>query len=99
MPAYLIVGETLTDIETFEAYKKAVVPVIVKYGGKFLARGGDMEVLETDGWSPGRMVLIEFPNMAALKEWYDSAEYAPIRDLRFQSASSTLIAVEGAPPV
>jgi uncharacterized protein (DUF1330 family) len=51
--------------------------------------------LEASGrWEPGRLVIIEFPDMPALKAWYHSPEYAPVRELRFGSASSTLVAMD-----
>ena len=96
MPAYLVVDETITDPDTFEDYKRAVLPTIVNHGGRFLARGGAMEIVEAGGrWSPDRMVIVEFPSMEALRAWYDSADYAPAREIRFRSAKSTLVALDG----
>ena len=40
-------------------------------------------------------MVLEFPEMAALKAWYDSPEYAPIKRIRENSAKSRLIALEG----
>ena len=95
MPAFLIADETITDPEQFDAYKRAVLPLIVKHGGRFLSRGADAELLETgSGWTPGRLVIIEFPSMEALKGWYDSPEYAPVRDMRLGAAKSTLVALD-----
>lgn len=101
MTALLIVDETITDPDLFEDYKRAVVPTISKFGGRFLARGGALEVLEPGGWTPGRMVIVEFPDMAALKNWYDSDDYAPAREIRLRSAKSTLVAMDagGAAPL
>jgi uncharacterized protein (DUF1330 family) len=99
MPALLIVDETITDAKVFEDYKRAVVPIITKFGGRFLARGGEIEVLEADkGWTPGRVVVIEFPDMSALKEWYNSPDYAPVREIRFRSAKSTMVAIDAGVP-
>ncbi len=54
-----------------------------------------MEVLEAGkDWTPGRMVIIEFPDMTALNGWYDSADYAPVRDIRLRAATSTLVALD-----
>ena len=95
MPAYLITDETITDPKVFEEYKRAVLPLITKYGGRFLSRGGELEVLETGKeWSPGLMVVIEFPSMTALRDWYHCDEYAPVRDIRRRSAKSTLVALD-----
>ena len=98
MPALLIVNETITDPELFEEYKRAVVPTLEKFGGRFLVRGAALEVLEkSDNWIPDRLVIIEFADMAALKAWYDSPDYAAAREIRFRSATSTLVAVEISP--
>ncbi|MCE5972260.1 DUF1330 domain-containing protein [Sinirhodobacter sp. WL0062] len=95
MPAYLIADETITDPDTFEEYKRAVLPLIEQFGGRFLSRGGELDVLEMGaGWVPGRMVIIEFPSMSALKEWYNSKDYAPVREVRVRSAISTLVALD-----
>ncbi|MCR9109815.1 DUF1330 domain-containing protein [Marivita sp. XM-24bin2] len=95
MPALLIVNETITEAELFEEYKRAVVPTLEKFGGRFLVRGAALEILENSGtWSPDRLVIVEFPDMSALKAWYDSPEYKTAREIRLKSATSTLVAVE-----
>ena len=94
MPAYLIADTHITDHATYDEYKRQVVPVIAKFGGRFLARGGRHEVLEGT-WQPARVVLIEFPDMDALKAWYASDEYAPLLALRQPAAVDHLVAVPG----
>jgi uncharacterized protein (DUF1330 family) len=95
MPAYLLADETITDPAAFEEYKRRVLPIIQKFGGRFLSRGGTHVMLETGrGWEPGRLVIIEFPDVAAIQEWYDSPEYRPVRDIRLGAAQSTLIALD-----
>jgi uncharacterized protein (DUF1330 family) len=70
MPALLIVNETITEPELFEEYKRAVVPALENFGGRFLARGAALEVMEKSGtWVPDRLVIVEFPDIAALKAW------------------------------
>jgi len=94
MPAYLIADTEITDHRTYDEYKRKVAPVIAKFGGRFLVRGGPHAVLEGT-WQPHRLVVIEFPNMEALTSWYRSAEYAPLLVLRKPAASDHLVAVEG----
>ena len=67
MAAYLIADVQITDPEQYEEYKRQVSPLIARFGGRYLARGGQHEVLEGD-WEPHRMVLLEFPDMASLKK-------------------------------
>ena len=63
MPAYAVVNVEITDSAGFEEYRKAVPATIAAFGGRFLARGGTMEVLEGK-WIPKRLVILEFPNVS-----------------------------------
>ena len=66
MPAYLIVEQTISDPQGFEEYVGKVVPTIFAFGGKLLSYTSRYEVLEQQRpWEPARVVLIEFPDMAA----------------------------------
>lgn len=97
MPAYLIADIEITDPAGYEEYRKRVPPTLAAHGGRFLARGGAIEVLEGT-WAPTRLVIAEFPSMAALKSWYESPAYRPLIDLRNRTARSRLLAIEGAAP-
>ncbi len=94
MPAYLIADTQITDHQTYDEYKRQVVPTISKFGGRFLVRGGRHELLEGN-WQVHRLVVIEFPSMEALKSWYSSPEYAPLLAMRQPAATDHLVAVEG----
>jgi uncharacterized protein (DUF1330 family) len=85
VPAYLIVEHTITDPAKFREYGDKVRPLVAKYGGRSLARGGH-RVLETKHWVPDRVILFEFPDMETLNAWYSSPEYQPLIALR-QSAT------------
>ena len=95
MPAYLIVDIEVTDPANFEEYRKQVPATVQKYGGRFLVRGGAMEVLEGD-WRPKRVVVLEFPSMEQAKRWYDSEEYREPKAIRLKASKANLIMVEGA---
>lgn len=98
MPAYLIAEHTITDAAKFEEYRVKVGPLIAKHGGRYLTKGGSHTVLEKDNavWQPGRVVIVEFPDMAALNAWYNSPDYQPLIALRRQAAKDMLITLEGA---
>lgn len=57
MTAYVIVEITVTDPVQYEEVKRLTPPVVAQYGGKYLARGGQTEVLHGD-WQPARLVLL-----------------------------------------
>ena len=58
MAAYVIADIEVTDPAAFEEYRQKVAPLIAKYGGKYLVRGGVSETLEGD-WAPNRLVVLE----------------------------------------
>lgn len=97
MPAYIIGSITVTDPVGYEEYRARVPAVIAAHGGRYVVRGGQMEVLE-GGWQGPRTVVLEFPDMQRLKSFYQSADYAPLLAIRQRSAVSNLIAVEGYVP-
>ena len=94
MPAYLIAEVEVTDPAAYEDYRKQVPPIIAKYGGKYLARGGKVESKE-GGWTPPRFVIVEFPTMDQARKFYDSPEYAPVLAIRKKASKSRLILAEG----
>ena len=94
MSAYVIAEVEVTDLETFEEYRKLVPPTIEAFGGRYVVRGGAIESRE-GGWQPKRIVVIEFDDAARAKAWHDSDLYAPARALREASTRTRMIVVEG----
>ena len=95
MAAFIIADVTVKDPDTYAEYRKQVPATVAKYGGRFLVRGGACEPLEGE-WRPGRFVVIEFPDTAAAKAWYNSQEYGPLVKLRQTASTGHVILVEGA---
>lgn len=94
MTAYVIAEIEVTDPERYEGYKKAVGPVLEKFGAKVLARGGEVEVFEGE-LSGRRVVILEFDSLDQARRWHRSAEYAGPKAIRLLSSRATLYAVEG----
>ena len=94
MVAYVIADIEVTDPEAFEEYRKLVPPLVAKYGGKYLVRGGNFEIVEGD-WAPKRLTVLEFESLERAKQFYDSAEYEPVKQIRLKSTPSNLLLVEG----
>jgi uncharacterized protein (DUF1330 family) len=95
MPAYVIATVTKAwDQDKLVEYRERNTDAVANHGGRFVARGGRHEVLE-GGYAPLRVVLIEFPDLDAAKGWYESDEYAPLRELRRSASETDIIVVEG----
>jgi uncharacterized protein (DUF1330 family) len=95
MSAYLIVDTQIDNPEAYEEYKQLAKPIAEKYGGVYRARGGTLDIVEADLWTPTRMVIIEFPDMAAARAFVDSEEYAPVKPIRRENARCTLVILDG----
>jgi uncharacterized protein (DUF1330 family) len=99
MAAYIIAEVDVQDKEGFEEYRKRVPATLVPYGGRFLIRGGQTEVLEGD-WTPKRVVVLEFPDFSRARDWWASQEYLEPKQMRQRAARTNLIVVDGyKPPV
>src|SRR5436190_23680852 len=94
MAAYVIVEVETIDHELMQPYRELAGPSVTAAGGKFLARGGGIDVLEGDR-RPQRVVVIEFDSLEHARAWWESDEYRPIKEMRLQAGHSTMIAVEG----
>jgi uncharacterized protein (DUF1330 family) len=94
MKAFVIAAETPTDESLFSEYRKAVPATLEGFGGKFVVRGGHLELLEGE-WPYTRLVIIEFPSREAAEGWYRSPEYQKIIGLRHRSSVGNLVIVEG----
>jgi uncharacterized protein (DUF1330 family) len=94
MPAYVIVETDIHDPEQYEQYKAASPAAVAGGGGRFVARGGELAVLEGD-WSPSRLVILEFPDLETAKAWYVSEGYQQAKALREGAAQLNMVAVQG----
>lgn len=94
MPAYMIAKINVTDWDQYNEYIKVTPGIIAKYGGRFIVRGGDMVTLEgpEEKW---RIVVVEFPDLEKVKEFYYSPEYADAKKIREGAALAQFVAISG----
>ncbi len=94
MPAYVIALVEILQPERYPEYKEHASRAVAAFGGRYIARGGRVEVLEGD-WEPKRTVILEFANMERARAWWSSEEYREGKALRQSITRSTLVLVEG----
>jgi uncharacterized protein (DUF1330 family) len=94
MAAYVVVEIDVTDPVGYEEYRRIGTPTVAAYGGKFVVRGGKVEVLEGN-WTPKRLVVLEFDSVKRAKEWWSSEEYGVAKRVRQKTARTNMIVVEG----
>lgn len=95
MAAYIVVDTEITNPENYEEYKRLAKPIVESFGGVYLARGGDMHVVDAELWAPTRVVLLEFPDVASAQAFAESDEYAPVAAMRHEYANSTVVIIDG----
>jgi uncharacterized protein (DUF1330 family) len=94
---YVLAEITVTDADAYKQYAIAAAPIVAKFGGRFLVRGG--QTLPFEGDPPaGRIVVIEFASLEAAKAFETSAEYQDITPLRHRAARSRVFLAEGTAP-
>ena len=94
MSCYLIVNATVTDPEKLVAYGKASGPTLAGHAVKPLIVTNSAETIEGEAAGP-RIVVLEFPDRAALDAWYHSPEYQAVIGMRFESTQGFAVVAEG----
>jgi uncharacterized protein (DUF1330 family) len=92
--AYVVVDISQTDPERAARYRELSGPSVDRHGGRFLARGGRLTVLEGK-WEPDRLVIIEFPSSNAAQAWFDSDDYGQARAVREGAGTWQMVVVDG----
>ncbi|MCH8820489.1 MAG: DUF1330 domain-containing protein [Acidobacteria bacterium] len=95
MSAYCIFDITqVVDEEKLGEYRQRVGATVEQYGGRYVVRGGEFEVVEGD-WHPVRLVVLEFPSLEKARQWYNSEDYRELKELRLAATHSNAVIVEG----
>ena len=92
---FLLVDVDIHNIDEYKKYLEKVKPMVEKFGGKYLIKGGKIDAKETELWKPKRIVLVKFPNKSSALKWYNSEEYRALKHLRLNNASSNILFIEG----
>lgn len=96
--AYLVANiQSVKDQAQYDRYRGAVAGTQAPYGGKFLVRGAMPVMLGSSPTPQGTVVIIRFPSMKNLQDWWNSPGYSAIRPLRESGTVSRLFAAEGLP--
>ncbi len=95
MSTYVIFDVEIRDPVKFQEFMTGVKPAIEQAGARYLARGGAFAVHEGD-WQPRRIVLLEFPSMAAWEAFYNGPTYQGLKQIRDACSSARLARCRGA---
>ena len=91
---YVIAQLKVTNREKYKEYVSQVSAVVKKFGGEYLVRNGEYQVVEGEDNFP-RIVIIKFPTYEKALEWYNSDEYKPIKEIRLANSEGSNIVIRG----
>lgn len=94
MAAYIVSRVSIADHAAMTDYMAEAPATVEAYGGKYLVRTPDIEVLEGEA-DYNRMVVLEFPDRQSALDWYHSEDYRDLRQARWRSASAHIVLLPG----
>ena len=94
MAGSIVIHIEVHDQEAYQAYRAGIRTVIARHDGRFIVRGQEPEVIESD-WPDTRMVSLEFPSVEAARRFWDSTEYGDSRELRQRASRFDAVIVNG----
>ena len=98
-PAYFIAQIEVKDYEVYlKEYGFPLLEQLNVIGAEVLAADFNFAVLEGD-WDGNWIAIIRFPSAAVATQYYESSEYAPLKDLRINKLSrrGSVVQVPGIP--
>lgn len=94
MTAYIVSRVSIEDSAAMKDYMADAPATVAAYGGKYLVRTPDIEVLEGEA-DYNRMVVLEFPDKKSALDWYHSDDYRELRQNRWRAASAHIVVLPG----
>lgn len=91
---YLLFRSVFPDPTALRPYGRAVLPLVAKFGGRFIVTADTPTAVEGRP-DTRRVVIIEFPTLAAAQAFWTSAEYAEVKKLRDGIGEVDAILFEG----
>lgn len=100
LPGYLIAQIRIRDFSQYiERYAQHVLPLIARHGGEVLVASPSVECKEGE-WPANWTVVIRFPSLQILRDFYAAPEYAPLKALRIDELTDgcAVVLAEGFDP-
>ena len=95
MPAYVFAEMDITDHAGYEEYRKVARVATGMFGGKIIARGDNPEAIEGARFG-NHSVILEFPTIESVHQWYNSDEYAAPKAIRQRAGTCRFVLLPGA---
>ena len=94
MTAYAIVMVKVDKPDTYKEYTSRTPPIVKRYGGKFLVRGGEVDTIEGELFND-RLVILEFPSKQSIHDFFSDPEYRAAAEYRKASSEARILVTDG----
>ena len=94
MAVCLIGDVTVKDPAAYEQYREEAGDLISRHRGEYVVRGGEVEVVTGD-WRPNRLIILRFPDKAAVRAYLADPVFQQLGELRQRAIQSQIVMVEG----
>jgi len=94
MTAYAVLMVRVDNSDTYKEYTSRTPPIVEKYGGKFLVRGGEVDTIEGEQFKD-RLVILEFPSKESIHALFSDPEYQAAAEYRKASSEARILAING----
>ncbi|MBL8382363.1 MAG: DUF1330 domain-containing protein [Burkholderiales bacterium] len=94
MPAFLIADIRIINREKYDEYRRRFRACVERFGGTFLARGQEPEIIQ-GGWHPPRMLLVQFARRADADAMIASDEYRELEVVRANCGMFDIVLTDG----
>ena len=96
-PAFIMVQIRAKNFEeTMARFGQSALATVADFGGELLAGTPAPKILEGH-WDGNWAAVLRFPSLLAAENWYNSAEYRPLKELRINELTemNRVLLVEG----
>ena len=94
MSALMIARITVKDPAEFQEYLAKTQAVAAPYGAELVHRGKADKALTGESADHELAVIVKFPSLTKLDEWYGSDAYQPLKALRDAGADMRMTSYE-----
>lgn len=91
---YAIAQLTITDRAAYGRYVERFMGVMRRFKGRVLVSDEHPQVVE-GSWDREKIVVLEFPDEPAFREWAESPEYREIAKDRIAGSNAVILLVRG----
>lgn len=98
VPTYLVAELDVHDPAKLAEYGRRVQPLMAARGGEILGVSLAGAEAKEGNWDPGLLILHRWRSRADFEAFWQSPEYAPIRELRHQACEARIVVFDSNPP-